>query len=61
MQKSLTREEVYEVLKKYDPKLYDYYMREAWYFGFDAVRYAEYLLRQHGETIENVFSKEESE
>lgn len=60
MQRRLTREETFEVLKKYDPKLYDHYMREAWFFGWEAVRYAEYLLRQHGETIENVFSKEET-
>lgn len=60
MQKELTSEEAYKVLERYDPQLYNHYLRNGWYFGWEAKRYAEYLLRQHGETIENVFSKEKT-
>jgi len=43
----MSREECFEIFKKYDPELYKYYSNNAWYFGCNAVRYAEYLKRQH--------------
>ena len=49
----LTDHQVLEILKHYDPKLYDYYMKNAWCFGWEAKNYARYLLRTKG-------SKEES-
>lgn len=45
--KHLTREEAYEVLKKYDEDAYNFYVNNARCFGCDAIRYAEYLLREH--------------
>lgn len=47
----MTREEVYETLKKYDPELYEYYMKNAWYFGMGAYNYAAYLLKKNKEDI----------
>ena len=45
--KHLTLREAYEVFKKYDRDLYNYYEVNAEGFGYDAIRYAEYLLRKH--------------
>lgn len=45
----MTRDEVYETLKKYDPELYEYYMKNAWYFGMGAYNYAAYLLKKNKE------------
>ena len=45
--KHLTLKEAYEVIKKYDRDLYNYYEVNAECFGCDAIRYAEYLLRKH--------------
>ena len=44
----LTREQVYEILEKYDYKLYKYYVENADCLGSAAECYAEYLLRKHG-------------
>jgi len=55
----LTDQQVLEILKHYDPKLYEHYMENAWYFGWEAKRYALYLLKTKG-PIENTFSTEES-
>ena len=44
MARDMSREEVYETLKKYDPEAYEYYKKNAWYFGMGARRYAEYLI-----------------
>lgn len=45
--KRLTLKEAYDVIKKYDRDLYNYYETNAEGFGCDAIRYAEYLLREH--------------
>ena len=45
--KHLTREEAYEVLKKYDEDAYNFYVNNARCFGCTAINYAEYLLRTH--------------
>ena len=39
--------EAMEILKKYDPPLYEYYKKNAWYFGCGAMRWAELLKREH--------------
>ena len=44
----MSREEVFSVLKQYDPELYEYYMKNAWYFGMGAKNYAAYLIRTKG-------------
>lgn len=46
-QKELTNDEAMEILKKYDPKLYDYYFHNFWYFGYNARNYAERLSKEH--------------
>lgn len=47
MAKELTTEECMEIFKKYDPERYDYYQKNAWYFGCDARNYARYLKELH--------------
>ncbi len=47
--KELTVDECMEVFRKYDKSLYDFYQHNAWYFGCDARRYAEYLLKKKGD------------
>lgn len=43
MTKELTRDEAMEIFKKYDEKLYEYYCKNAYFFDFNAINYAEYL------------------
>ena len=45
----LTQQECLEVFKKYDPEAYKYYLNNGWYFGYNARRYAERLLKEHRE------------
>lgn len=47
MAKRLTRDEAMEIFKKYDEKLYDYYCKNAYFFGFNAINYAEYLKEKY--------------
>lgn len=49
MAREMSRDEVYETLKKYDPEAYEYYKKNAWYFGMGARRYAEYLIEHEKE------------
>lgn len=41
--KEFTREECFEILKRYDKPCYEYYMNNAWYFGYNARNYAQHL------------------
>ena len=43
----MTSDEAYEVIKKYDRALYDYYQKNAWCFGLKSIMYAEYLKAQY--------------
>lgn len=43
--KTMTNDEALAIFKKYDPDLYDYYMKAAWYLGYSARNWAEYLLK----------------
>lgn len=45
--KELSREECFEIFKKYDPQMYNYYTHYAYFFDFNARNYAEFLLRQN--------------
>ena len=45
--KELTTNECMEIFKKYDKDLYEYYMQNAWFFGYDARSYAKYLKEKH--------------
>lgn len=47
MSKELTTDECMEIFKKYDKKLYEYYMNNMWYFGCDARNYARYLKEKN--------------
>lgn len=47
MKGNLTTEECMEIFKKYDPKTYDYYSHNMWYFGYNARNYAELLKEQN--------------
>lgn len=53
-QKELSNDESMEILKKYDPKLYNYYYHNFWYFGYNARNYAAYLKRNHEKEQENM-------
>lgn len=45
----MTDKEVCDILKKYDPQFYNYYMNNAWFFSSLSLRgYAEYLLKKNG-------------
>ena len=43
----LTIDECMEILKKYDEKLYKYYMHNMWFFGYNARNYARYLKEKN--------------
>lgn len=45
--KELTINECMEIFKKYDKGLYEYYMQNAWLFGYAARNYAKYLKEKH--------------
>ena len=45
--KELSMDECLEVFKKYDVKSYEYYSKNAWYFGCNAKNYAQKLLEDH--------------
>lgn len=43
----MDREEIYEILERYDHNLYEYYMINAAYMGVGARWYAEKLKKEH--------------
>jgi hypothetical protein len=43
----LTQQECLEIFKKYDPDAFEYYSNNAWYFGYNARRYAKRLLKEN--------------
>ena len=45
--KELTTDECMEIFKKYDKKTYEYYIHNAWYFGYNARNYARQLKEKH--------------
>lgn len=45
--KELSTSECLEIFKEYDKDLYDYYNNNAYLFGTDARRYAEYLKNKY--------------
>ena len=45
--KELSMDECMEIFKKYDIKLYEYYSKNAWYFGCNAKNYAQKLLEEN--------------
>ena len=45
--KELTTDECMEIFKKYDKKIYEYYIHNAWYFGYNARNYARQLKEKH--------------
>lgn len=45
--KELSMLECLEIFKEYDKDLYDYYNNNAYFFGADARRYAEYLKNKY--------------
>ena len=45
--KILSMPECLEIFKEYDKELYDYYKHNAYFFGADARRYAEYLQNKY--------------
>lgn len=47
MAKELTRDEAIEIFAKYDEKLYEYYCKNAYFFDFNAINYAEYLKEKY--------------
>lgn len=47
MAERLTRDEAMEIFKKYDEKLYEYYCKNAYFFDFNAINYAEYLKEKY--------------
>lgn len=59
--KELSMDECMEIFKKYDVKLYEYYSKNAWFFGFSARNYAQYLVTKNvtKNVIENVFDFKE--
>lgn len=50
----LTMDECLEIFKKYDKERYDFYSKNAYYFGCDARNYAKYLKDLH-EPSEDVY------
>lgn len=49
----LTIDECMEIFKKYDKTAYDYYMKNAWYFGYNARNYARKLKEEKERAREN--------
>lgn len=45
--RDFTQNECMKIFLQYDKSIYDYYFNNAWCFGADARRYAEYLYRKH--------------
>ena len=43
----ITNKEALEIFKKYDPKLYEYYINNAHLMSYNARNYAEYLKKQN--------------
>ena len=43
----MNNDEIMEILKKYDRLLYEYYIKNAWFLGCDARRWAEKLKREN--------------
>lgn len=39
----MTVKEMFDIFKKYDKGAYEYYSNNAWFVGFNAKNYAEYL------------------
>ena len=55
IKQEFTREECYNILQQYDKECYDYYMKNAWYFGMGARRYAKHLYIEN--LVLNLFKK----
>ena len=45
--RDFTQNECMKIFLRYDKSIYDYYFNNAWCFGADSRRYAEYLYRKH--------------
>lgn len=43
----IRREEAFKILAKYDPETYNYFVKNAAYFGSGALTYAAKLKRDH--------------
>ena len=50
---NMTRKEVIQILKKYGPKYYNYYILNCIPFGFEAQMWAERLKKEHEKEEEN--------